>query len=328
MRALDVDRGRIVRPLIAALIGVLIGTILVGPVPAVLSRMTNSRTVGGNTMTTAASFDVTPPTIAGSVVAKTTSGYLAGFIKPSGSFYVYANVTDTGASASGVATVTADVSSIKAGATAVALVAGSYSAQGVSYSYRSASRVADAKPAGTYSYSIRAVDNAGNVATASFTVVIDKTAPAGTDIQTTNGGTAGRPDTGDTIVLTYTEQIDPGTILAGWDGTSTDVVVRFTDTSSADSVVIRNAANSATLPLGTVALMVNVVTTNTTFTATMVESGATITVTLGTMTRGAVVTNTVPTSMNWTPSATAKDAAGNACSATLTTESGPADVHF
>jgi len=182
--------------------------------------------------------------------------------------------------------------------------------------------------AGTYSNSIRAVDNAGNGATASFTVVVDTTAPSGTDIQTTNGGTAGRPDTGDTIVFTYTEQIDPGTILAGWDGTSTEVVVRFTNSSSADSVAIRNAANSATLPFGSVALMVNVVTTTATFTATMAWSGATITVTMGSMTSGAVVTNTVPTSMNWSPSATAKDAAGNVCSATLTTESGPADVHF
>lgn len=327
MRAFGIDRGRILRPLIAALAGMLMGTMLVGPLPAVLSRMTNSRAVGGNTMTTAASFDVTNPTIAGSVIARTTP-YLAGSIKPSGSFYVYANVTDPGASASGVATVTADVSAIKAGATAVALVAGSYSAQGVAYNYRSASQVADPKAAASYSYSIRAVDNAGNVANASFTVIVDATALAGSDVQTTNGGTAGRPDPGDTIVLTYTEQIDPESILSGWTGGSTAITVRFTNTGASDSVAIWNAANGAQLPLGSVALNANDVSASTVFAGTMVKSGATITVTLGTMTSGTVLTNSTAKAMTWTPSATATDAAGNACSTTSKTETGASDVDF
>ena len=328
MRTPHVGRGALLRPLIAALIGMLLGTMLVGPLPAVLSRMTGSPTVGGNTMTTAASFDVTDPSIAGSVVSKTTP-YLAGVIKPSGSFYVYANVTDTGANASGVATVTADVSSIKAGATAVALVAGSYTAQGVSYDYRSASQVADAKPAGTYSYSIRAVDNAGNVATASFTVVVDATAPAASDVQTTNGGTAGRPDTGDTIVLTYTEQIDPESILAGSTGTSAAITIRFTNSGASDSVAIWNGANNEQLGLGSVALNENYVNnSNVVFTGTMTESGATITVTLGTLTSGVVRTNSTARAMVWTPSATATDAAGNACSTTAKTETGTNDVDF
>jgi hypothetical protein len=292
-----------------------------------LARFVGAASVAGNTMTTAAHFDVTPPTISSSVISKTTQ-YLPGYIRPSRAFYVYANVTDPGSGASGVATVTADVSSIKAGSTSVALVAGSYSVGGVSYGYRSASITADAKPAGTYSYTIRATDNAGNSATATFPVVVDSTAPSGSDIQTTNGGTAGRPDTGDSIVFTYSEQIDPQTVFSGWTGASTSVTVRFTDNGATDSLAIWNAANSAQLPLGSVSLNGDYVTANTVFSGTMAQGGATITVTLGTMSSGAVRTNTVAQAMNWTPSATATDAAGNACTTTPRTESGTNDVDF
>ena len=140
------------------------------------------------------------------------------------------------------------MSSIKAGVTAVALVAGSYTVAGVSYNYRSASQTADNKAAGSYSYSIRATDNAGNVATSTASVTVDATAPAASDIQTTNAGMAGRPNAGDTIVYTYTEQIDPASVLAGWTGTSTPVTVRFT--LSGNTVTIYNAGNTAQLPLG------------------------------------------------------------------------------
>ena len=52
---------------------------------------------------------MTPPSIASEVIAKATGTgqYLSGSIKPSGSLYVYANVTDPGANASGIASVTA-----------------------------------------------------------------------------------------------------------------------------------------------------------------------------------------------------------------------------
>ena len=75
-------------------------------------------------------------------------------------------------------------------------------------------------------YDLRAVttDNAGN-ATNSSTVsnrVVDNTAPTATNIQTgVTGTTAGRPQQGDTLVFTFSEQIAPGTIVAGWNGTGT-----------------------------------------------------------------------------------------------------------
>lgn len=309
---------------LAALLGLLVGT----GTGMSLALYTASTAVGSNTMTTAARFDVTPPTINGSVIAKATGTgqYLSGSIKPSGTFYVYANVVDTGTSASGVATVTADVSSIKAGATAVALVAGSFTVTGVLFNYRSAAQTADNKAAGGYTYKITATDNAGNVATTTTSVTVDATVPAGSDIQTTNGGTAGRPDTGDTITYTYTKQIDPESILAGWTGASTAVTIRLT--LSGNTVTIYNPANTAQLPLGSVALGTAYVTANATYSGTMVQSGARITITLGSLTGGTVKTNTTAKNMAWTPSATATDGAGNACSTAAKTETGTLDVDF
>ena len=311
-------------------------TVLVGLLAGPGARMSlalwsATRTVGGNTMTTAAKFDTIAPSISGSVIAKAsgTGKYLAGSIRPGSSFFVYANVTDSGAGASGVATVTANVSSIRAGATATALVAGTYSVEGVAYAYRSAAQTATATTAQTYAYSITATDKAGNVATnTSFSVVVDGTAPAGSDVQTTNGGTAGRPDTGDTVTVSYTERIDPESVLAGWTGASTAITVRFTNSGNNDSVAVWNGTNSAQLPLGSVALNGNFVSANTTFAGTMLQSGTTITVTLGTMSSGAALTSTTANAMSWTPSASAKDAAGNACSTASRPETGTSDVDF
>ena len=317
--------GRRVLPASVLLIAAAIASSGVG---VTLASFVTAGSVGGNTLTTAAKFDVTPPSIASEAIAKATGTgqYLSGSIKPSASFYVYANVTDPGANASGVAGVTADVSSIKSGATAVALVAGSYTVTGVSYTYRSAAQTADNKAAGSYSYSIRAVDNAGNAATATASVTVDATAPAASDIQTTNAGTAGQPNAGDAIVYTFTQQIDPESVQAGWTGTSTPVTVRFA--TSGNAVAIWNAANAAQLPLGSINLGVAYVSTNTTFSATMVQSGATITVTLGSLTSGTVKTNTTGRNMVWTPSATATDGAGNACSTAAKTETGALDIDF
>ena len=320
-------RVRVSLPVVlAVVVGLLTGT----GTGTSLARFVAASTVGGNAVTTAARFDTTPPSIAGSVIAKAsgTGLYTAGQIKASGTFYIYADVTDTGGGASGVATVTANVSTIKTGATAVALVAGSYSVGGVAYNYRSASQVATATVAQSYAYGITAVDNAGNSATnGSFTVSVDTTRPGASDIQTTNGGTAGRPDAGDSIVYSYTEQIDPESILAGWTGTPTAITVRFT--LSGNTVTIWNAANTTQLPLGSVALGAAYITTATaTLSATMAQSGATITLTLGGLMSGTVKTNITARNMTWTPSATATDGAGNACSTPTRIESGASDVDF
>jgi chitinase len=185
-------------------------------------------------------------------------------------------------------------------------------------------------------YDLRAVatDNAGNV-TNSTTVanrIVDNTAPAASDVQTTNvgGGTLGRPENGDTLTFTYTEQILSTSILAGWNGTSTAVTVRINNQGGNDRLEVWDAANTAKLPLTNtfLALSNNYVTGDSVFAATMVRSGASITITLGNLTSGTVTTDATTGLMAWAPSATATDLAGNACSTSSVNESGGGDTDF
>jgi Bacterial Ig domain len=184
-------------------------------------------------------------------------------------------------------------------------------------------------------YDLRAVttDNAGNVTNSTTVVnrVVDNTAPAASDIQTTNvgSGTAGRPETGDTITFTYTEQLLSMSVLAGWDGTSTAVTVRINNGGNTDTFEIYNAANTARLPLtNTVVTTGNDVSANTTFAATMVQSGASITVTLGNLTAGTVRTDNSNVTLSWPSSTTPTDIAGNACTGNTVSEGGAADKDF
>jgi hypothetical protein len=276
--------------------------------------------------------DTVAPTVSAAVIAKSAGG-TAGYVRQAGQYYAYAQVTDTGSPASGVSTVRANLSNVTTGATSVALVAGPYTVQGVSYNYRTAVQTASSPlTAGATSFSITAADVAGNGGTTGgFSVTVDNTAPAGSDIQTTNvgGGTTGRAETGDTIVFTYSESMDPYIILAGWNGSATTVTLRLVQNGGGDRVQIFNAANTTALPLGTVRLNRTDYTTATvSFTnSTMVMSGSAVTVTLGTP-GGAVGTVAGTGTSTWTPVNTATDYAGNACSTAVRTETGAADKEF
>jgi hypothetical protein len=291
-----------------------------------------SVTSAGNTITAAT--DYRAPTASAAVIAKTAGGS-GGFIKKGGTYYVYANVTDTGNPASGVSSVTANVSTITSGTTAAALSAGTFTVDGVSYNRRSASLTAGSTlTAGTYTFSLTMTDAASNSGTASgFSVAVDNTVPTASDIQAVNGSTiTGRAQQGDSITYAFSEPPDPNSILAGWTGGSTSVVVRLNNATN-DTVTIFNAANATQLPLGSINLARSDYTTaNLTFGATgtastMVLSGNTITVTLGT--QSAAATTAASTgSMIWTPSATATDRAGNATSTATATELGTLDMEF
>ena len=292
--------------------------------------------------------DTVAPSVASTVIAK-TPGYLSGSIKQGGSYYVYANVTETG---SGVATETADASAITTGASAASLTASSYSAGGTAYGYRSASLTAKTPlAAGTQTYSITSTDVAGNTRTQTgFTVTVDNTAPSASDIQTANkaGGTQGLAEAGDTITFTFSERVDPSSVLSGWTGTSANVVVRLVDGGcvlgvslicSNDTFAVYDATNTTQLALGNLSLgrgdyngtllgTASTVTFGASGTAsTMVQSGSTITVTLGTASRTADTAGGTGT-MVWSPSSSAYDAAGNASTTTSATESGAADKDF
>ena len=64
----------------------------------------------------------------------------------------------------------------------------------------------------------------------------------------TSGQNDSRLDEGDTIVFTFSEPIDPTSIVAGWDGTgSTNVIIRLSDTQllEDDEILVYDATNSA-----------------------------------------------------------------------------------
>jgi hypothetical protein len=318
----------------AAIAAVLLGSAALAR-QSVWGNFTGTTTNPGNSITAATDFRA--PTATASVIGKTTGG-VVGQIKKSGTYYVYANASDTGNPASGVSTVTANVNSISSGSTAVALSAGSFSAGGVNYGYRSAALTAGSSlAAGSYSYSLTLTDVAGNSKTESgFGVTVDNTAPTGTDVQTVNGGaTNGLAEAGDKITFAFSKAIDPSSILSGWSGSSTSVVVRLNNGSGSnnDTVTVFNSTNVTQLQLGSVNLgRTDYTGANITFGATgtassMAMSGSTITITLGTQSAAATAVTATGT-MSWTPSASATDAAGNAVSTTAVTESGAADKDF
>jgi hypothetical protein len=288
-----------------------------------------------NSITAASDFRA--PTASASAIGKTAGG-LTGQIKKGGTYYVYADLSDAGNPPSGVATVKANVSTITTGSTAVALVAGSYSAGRVAYDFRSASLTAAAGlAAGSYTYSLTSTDAAANTATQTgFGVTVDNTAPSGTDVQATNGGSiAGRAEAGDKVAFAFSGEIDPSSILAGWSGGSTGVVVRLNNGTGTnnDTMTIFNSINATQLPLGSVNLgRADYTSANVTFGATgtassMAMSGSTVTITLGTQSAAATTAASTGT-MSWTPAAAATDAAGNAVATTAVTETGSADKEF
>jgi hypothetical protein len=322
-----------------ALIAATIAAVLLGTAAlaqqSVWGNFTAKTPSAGNSITAAADFRA--PTASASVIGKTAGGAV-GQIKKSGTYYVYANASDTGNPASGVSKVTANVGTITSGSTAVVLSAGSFSAGGVGYGYRSAALTAGTGlAAGSYTYSLTLTDVAGNSKTQTgFTVTVDNTAPTASDVQTVNGGaTNGLAEAGDKIAFTFSKAIDPNSILSGWSGGATNVVVRLNDGVSGanDTVTVYNATNASQLPLGSVNLgRADYTGASLTFGATgsassMVSSGTTVTITLGTQSAAATTASATGT-MTWTPSASATDPAGNAASTTAASESGAADKDF
>lgn len=307
-----------------------------------LAAYRSSSSNGGNNLTAAA--DWVAPNVT-SAIAKKTTGYSAAYLKQAGTYHVYANVTDSGNPADGVGTVKANLavagSVVSTGQTAVSLTTtgGPWTVEGTSYAYRTSSALTADNPlsAGSKTWQTTATDLGARSRTQSFSLTADNTAPSASNVQTANGSTtAGRPEQGDSATFTFSEPMDPDSILTGWTGSSTTVVVRITNNTSCtgpanDRLTVWNAANTTQLALGCVNLGgTGYVTANRTFggttASTMSMSGSTVTVTLGTPS-GATTTGAAGT-MVWAPSTAAYDRAANAGTATNATESGAADAEF
>ena len=273
--------------------------------------------------------DTTPPTVTAAAIGKTGGG-VTDRIKQGGTYYVYANASDPGSPSSGVATVRANVSTVTTGQTAVNLVAGTYTAGGVTYGYRSAALTANnSLTAGAKSFTVTATDVATNTGTGTFSVTVDNTVPAPSNVQTGNAGVAGKAETGDSMIFTFSEAMEPVSVLAGWDGSATTVTVQLIQNAGGDRVQVWNTGNTAQLPLGVIRLQrTDYTVANVNFTAsTMTMSGSTVTVVLGTPS-GAVGTAAGTATMRWTAATGATDTAGNACLANTVNEAGVADVDF
>jgi hypothetical protein len=181
-------------------------------------------------------------------------------------------------------------------------------------------------------YDLRAVttDNAGN-ATNSSTVsnrVVDNTAPTATDIQTgVTGTTAGLPQQGDTLVFTFSEQIAPGTIVAGWNGTGTQTVTVTMDTGNHLSLTGATLINGF-VTLGGAGYVQNgktVVFTN----STIAQTGSTVTLTLGTPDKPQFLSTGTAGNSSWPVAAGLTDIAGNTLATPVTkTETGGSDAEF
>lgn len=283
---------------------------------------------------TAACFSDDPggPPVTASVISKTTP-FLPGSIRQGAAYYVYANALAGGGGPP--ARVSADVRTLTPGEFIAPLAAGAYSVGGVAYGWRSALLTASSPLGeGPYAYSVSAATASSLCRTVAWSVDIDNTRPVATDVQllNTSGGTVGRPETGDTVEYVTSEVMDPETILPGWDGTSTNVVVRILNNANNDNLRIRNAADSALLPMGTVQLGENYVTGTTRWgvtgtPSTMVQNGTTITVTLGTLT-GSTLPAAGDATALWNPPNSLADAADNALTNANPTESGAADPNF
>lgn len=199
-------------------------------------------------------------------------------------------------------------------------------------------------------YDLRAIliDGTGKVTTSATLSArrVDNSPLRAQDIQTINGGTtAGKIESGDSVIFTYSDQVNPSTVTPGWNGAATAVTVRFRDGNllglgnSGDTLDVQRTGS--TVHLGSVNLKENHLKSNKTliFNATMtattpVVNGVTVgvvTIRLGTLASGAASSiRTVSNSaaMAWTPTTSVADLYGNFCSAAPVTETGALDRDF
>jgi signal peptidase I len=278
--------------------------------------------------------DFVAPDASAATVYK-TKGYLTGAVRPSGPYQVFANVTDTGNPASGTASVRADMSQVTSGAGSTALNSGSSSVGGATYNYSSGPLTAGSGT-GTVAkgYSLTMADFAGFSRTRTgYTVTVDGVVPTAADVNATNtsGGTQGKPETGDTYTLTFSERIDPYSVINGWTGAPRSVYLVIQRTPPNNTITVW-PDGSGPLSLG------QVVTDKDRYTddyvyftgSTMTQTGSTISVVLGTPSSGAVktITDTSPGRLTWNPSGTPYDAAGNPMSTASLIEGGQNDLDF
>jgi hypothetical protein len=120
-------------------------------------------------------------------------------------------------------------------------------------------------------------------------------------VQTYNGGgKPTKPERSDSITFTFTAQVTPSRVLAGWDGSATPVTVHFQNSKKNDVLSVRDASTGADVAtFGSVQLMGDYSATADFSGSTMTASGTTVTITLGTV-KGPVKDKAKKAAMVWT----------------------------
>jgi chitinase len=188
---------------------------------------------------------------------------------------------------------------------------------------------------GTYQTRVVATDTLGHqTASAIITLVIDNTGPTANDVQSANGGTAGKIDAGDTMTFTWSEPMAPASILTGWSGASTPVRV-FVDNNvggNNDAIFIYNSTGATRLNVTNATgllLNANYVAGDVWLDGTMVMSGNSAVVTVGAIVSGTSTGGVAGNAtMRWNSSNAATDVAGNAASGNAVNEGGGGDRDF
>lgn len=204
-------------------------------------------------------------------------------------------------------------------------------------------------PDGLYDFRAILLDGAGKTTTSAVVSGrrVDNTIVRGYDVQATNGGaTVGRVESGDVLRFTYTDEMNLGSILAGWTGGPQPVVLRLRDGgllgtgAAGDTVdILTTGTPSAPVNLGSVNTHGDLIKGGKTslFTATMTASttvvdgqtATVVTVTVGPLlSGGALRTEGAAAAMTWSPSGVATDLSGNPCSTAPVTELGALDKDF
>jgi hypothetical protein len=189
---------------------------------------------------------------------------------------------------------------------------------------------------GAYDIRASASDTLGNQGFSALgSAFVNNNGPTGSDVQGTNGGVNDKLDAGDTVIFTYSAAITPSSILAGWSGAAPAAIrVRVNNNGPADSMEFYDAANTTSLGLlssgTTLSINIDHVTASSLFNATISRSGATFTVTIGSLISGAVTTNPKGKSpMVWlTSSQATSQATGIPVFPTTVTETGANDNDF
>lgn len=307
--------------------------------PIVYQALTNAAHTFSVTATDTAGNTSTPTTRAWTVNAATTGGAIT-FPAAGGDYGTTTwnagctagtgDICGTASAAGGVASVALSIEQVATGlfwnGTAFASATETFVAATGTTSWRYALTTAQ-QPDGDYAVRYVVTSTAGDVSAASATTTytIDTVAPTSQATGTTNAGTVSRMGTGDTLVFTTSETLLPSSVLTGWTGTTTSVVVRVSNRGGAgnnDSLSIYDASNTTQLRLGTVDLdATGYVTASLTFGGTILQSGSTITLTLGSPSApGQVGTATGNPDLVWTPLTGMTDAAGNTLPTTARTE--------